>query len=121
MVGGKKYLHKEDRGVVSDHVPVTLLGVKLDGETARITGGVGRSLLTSDGGETSEQGSALANAVQELSLGELGDVVSDLEVSVGSSTLGVDNTLGDTLTVKVGQLVKEGKVLEEAIRVNRDE
>ena len=40
---------------------------------------------------------------------------------MGTGTLGVDNTLGDTLTVKVGQLVKEGKVLEEAIRVNRDE
>jgi hypothetical protein len=32
---------EEYRRVVSSHVPVALLGVKLDSETARIAGGIG--------------------------------------------------------------------------------
>jgi len=36
---------------------------------------------------------------------------------VGSSSLGVDNTLGDALAVKVGQLVDERKILKEAASV----
>lgn len=32
---------------------------------------------------------------------------------MGSGSLGVDDTLGDTLAVKVGQLVDEVKVLEQ--------
>ena len=98
-------LHEEDGSVVSGHVPVALLSVELDGETTGIAGSIGGTLLASDGGETGEERSALADTVQELGLGVLGDVVGDLEVTVGSSTLGVDNTLGDTLAVKVGQLV----------------
>ena len=47
--------------------------------------------------------------------------MSDLKVSVSSSTLGVNNTLGDTLAVKVGQLVDESKVLEETITDDREE
>lgn len=107
-------LHKENGGVVSDHVPVTLLGVELDGETTGIAGSIGRTLLTSDGRETGEERGALADTVQELGLGELGDVVGNLKVTMGSSSLGVDNTLGDTLTVKVGQLINQSEILKKA-------
>lgn len=40
--------------------------------------------------------------------------MGNLKVTVGSSSLGVDNTLGDTLTVKVGQLVDQSEILKKA-------
>ena len=36
---------KEDRSVVANHVPVAFFGVKLQRETARIAGRIGRALF----------------------------------------------------------------------------
>jgi hypothetical protein len=107
------YLHEEDWSVVSDHVPVTLLSVELDGESTGIAGSICGTLLTSDSREASEERGALANAVQELGLGVLADVVGDLEVTMGTSTLGMDDTLGNALAVKVRKLVNESEILEQ--------
>jgi len=43
----------------------------------------------------------------------VGDVGRDLKVAVGTGTLGVDDTLGDALAVKVGELVNQVEVLQE--------
>lgn len=43
---------EEDWSVVEDPVPVALLGLELDGETTRVTSGIGRAGLSSYGGET---------------------------------------------------------------------
>jgi hypothetical protein len=40
--------NEEDGGVVSNEVPVALLGFELDTETTRISSGVCRTLLTTD-------------------------------------------------------------------------
>ncbi len=45
-------LDEEDWGVVEDPVPVALLGLELDGETTRVTSGIGRAGLSSYGRET---------------------------------------------------------------------
>lgn len=105
--------NEEDGGVVSNHVPVALLSVELDGKTSGVSLSVGRSLFSSDGGETYGDGSSLSDGVEEVSMGELGDVVCDFEVPEGSGALGVDDSFGDSLPVEVGQLVDEGKVLEK--------
>jgi hypothetical protein len=39
--------------------------------------------------------------------------VGDLEDSVGSSTLGVDDALGDALAVKVSEQVNQVEILKE--------
>lgn len=105
--------NEEHGRVVSDHVPVSFFSVELDGETAGISLSVRRTLLASDGGETSEDGSPLADGVEELGLAVFGDVVGDLKVSPGSSTLGVDDSLRDSLSVEFSQLVDEVEVLEK--------
>jgi hypothetical protein len=50
----------------------------------------------------------------------LGNVVGDNAFSVGSGSLGVDDTLGNTLAGEVGKLVEEVEVLDEdrALRSN---
>ena len=39
------------------------------------------------------------------------NIVSDFKVAVSCSTLGVNNSLGDSLTSEMGQLVEEVEVL----------
>jgi hypothetical protein len=52
---------EEDGGVVADHVPVALLGVKLDGEPTRVTGRIGRARFSADSTKTGRQGCSLAD------------------------------------------------------------
>ncbi len=68
----------------ADEVVVAVLSEKLDGEPARVALRVSAAQLAADGAEPREHGRALADAVQELRLAELRDVMRDLEVPVGS-------------------------------------
>lgn len=105
--------NEEDWGVVANHIPVAFFSVELNGETSGISLGISRSLLTTDGGETSEDGGSLADGIEELSLADLGDIVSGFEITVRTSTLGVDDTLGDSLAIEVSQLVNQVEILEQ--------
>ena len=58
--------------------------------TARVTGSVGRSRLATHSGETEGGISLVADLAEERRTGEVGDVVGDLEVAVGTCTLGMD-------------------------------
>lgn len=104
---------EENRSVVTDEVVVSLLGVELDRETTGISGSIGGTLLTTDGGETADSLGLGANALEEVGAGQVGDIVSDLEDTVSTGTLGVDNTLGNSLTVEVSKDVNEVEVLEQ--------
>ena len=47
-------------------------------------------------------------------LGDLrSNIIGDLEESMGTSTLGMDNSLWDSLSGEMGKLVQEHKVLGE--------
>ena len=81
----------EEHGSVVEHpVEVALLGAELDREAARVAGGVGGPGLTTDGGEAHSGAGAVADLGEELGAGEVGDVVSDFEVTVCAGALGVD-------------------------------
>lgn len=104
---------EEDGGVVEDPVPVTLFSVELDSEATRITRAVRRALLTTDGGEASEQLGLLANALEHVDDGDVANVIGNLELTKGASTLGVNNTLWDSLSVEVCEKVDQVEVLEQ--------
>lgn len=57
---------EENGGVVEHPVPVALLRIELDGESARVARAVGRSLLTTDGGEAGEHLGLLANVLEHV-------------------------------------------------------
>lgn len=59
-------------------MPLTFFSVELDGETTGIASSISTSLLATNSGETKEDGSLLANLVQELGFGDLAKVMSDL-------------------------------------------
>ena len=96
---------EEDGSVVEHPIEVTLLSPDLDSETTRVTSGISRSGLTTDSGEADSCTGLGANFFEEAGTGEVTDVVGNLEVTVGTSTLGVDDTLWDTLSVEVSEEV----------------
>ena len=57
---------EENRGVVEDPVPVALLCVELEGKPTGVTSTVWRTLLTTNGRETSEHLGLLANALEHV-------------------------------------------------------
>jgi hypothetical protein len=57
--------------------------------------------------------SAFSDFLEDLGAGVLRDVVGDFEVSEGAGALGVDNALGDSLTVEVSHFVDEVDILEQ--------
>ncbi len=108
-----RVLNEEDGHVVSDEVPVALLGVELDGEAADVARGVGRPALADDGREAHEDGRSLADLGEGRRLRVLGDVGGALEVAVRGRAARVDDALGDALVVEVHHLLAEDEVLEQ--------
>ena len=69
----------EASSVLVDVVPVSLGRSELDGETSRISSGIGGSSLSSDGGDPSRGGDLVSDLGEELSDAEIGNIVSDLK------------------------------------------
>lgn len=104
---------EEDRRVVANQIPDTVLRVEFDGETTRIPSGISRSTLTAHRGEANGQRSTLLDLVEHLGGTVLGDIVGDLKVTKGTASLGVDHTLGNPLTIEVRHLIEEVHVLQK--------
>jgi hypothetical protein len=58
----------------------TFFSVELDSETTRITSSIGTTLFTTDGRETKEDRCLLTNVAQELGLGKVRNIMSDLYI-----------------------------------------
>lgn len=101
-------------------IPDSVLGAKLDRETAGVASGVGGSALTSDGRETGSRFDLGTNLGEKLRASEVRDVVSDFENTVGSSSLGVNDTLGNTFTIKVGETEKRKRCGSATLSAVRD-
>lgn len=104
---------EEDRSVVSDQIPVSFFGIKLHGEASRISSSVSRPRFSSDSGESDEHGSSLSDFTEHGSLTVLRDVVSDFEVTVSSSTFGMDDSFGDSFTIEVSHFIEVDDILKE--------
>src|ERR1700730_13802154 len=70
----KGITQEEDRCVVSNHVPISLVRIELHGEAANIALGVRRATLTGYRREASKHRSGLADIGEDLRLGVLGDI-----------------------------------------------
>ena len=101
---------EEHRGVVVYPIPVTLCSPQLDRKTTRVTSGIGRTTLSTDSAEANGQRSLVANLAEEIGAAQVSDVVRHLKVSVSASTLGVDDSLGDTLTVEVSKKIDKMEI-----------
>lgn len=105
-------INEEDWGVVSDHVVVALLSIELNSKATWVSHGIWSTSLTGHSGESQEERGLLADLIQEGSLGELSDILGDLENTVSTGSLGMDHTLWNSLPVEVGDLVDQVEVLK---------
>ena len=99
--------------IVSNHIVVALFSIEFDGKSSWVSNGIWSTSLTSDGGESKEEWCLLANFVKEAGLGEWGHIVSDFEDTMGCGSLSMHNTLWNSLSIEMGELVDECKVLQE--------
>lgn len=81
---------EEDRSVIEHPIPVTLICPELDRKATGITSGVGRTRLATDSREADGCPDLFTFAAKKRVVGEIAQILGDLEVSVGSCTLGVD-------------------------------
>ena len=81
---------EEDGGVVEDPIPVTFIGSELDGEAAGVASGVGRARFTTDGRETGCCADFLAHRCQKRLGCNVAEIMSDLEVTMSTSTFSMD-------------------------------
>jgi len=95
--------------------PVTFVGLELDGEATGVTSSVAGSALATDGRETDGDG-ALGALLEEGGDTEVLETVSALPDTVGAGSLGVDDTLGDALAVKVGEEARQSGRARETMR-----
>ena len=104
---------EKDRRVVADQIVVAFLGVELQGEAARVAGGIRRAAFAADRREPGEDLGALARLGEESGPGVAGHVGRDLEIAVGAGPLGVDHALGNAFPVEMRQLFQQVHVLHE--------
>jgi len=103
---------EEDGSVVGDKVPVTFARLELDRESTGITVSVGRTGLSTDGRESSGQGD-LGSLFEHVGETEVLESIGTFENSVSSTSLGVNNTLGNPLSVKVTEQIDQVEILEQ--------
>jgi hypothetical protein len=104
--------NEEDGSVVEHPVEVALLGSDLDGKPTGVTSSISGARLASDGRETHRYTGFVAHLGEEVGAGEVGDVVRDFKVTMGTSTFGMHDSLWDTFPVKVSEEVNVVEVLK---------
>lgn len=90
-----------------------LSGVELDGESTRISDGLGAAALVDDGGESDDERRLDARCSEEVRTRQVRDVVRHLEEALGGGAARVDYTLRDPLAREVGELLDQVVVLEQ--------
>src|SRR5262245_8971991 len=106
-------LDEEYRDVVADEVPVALLGIELHGEPAHVPGEVERSLAPGHRGETDEGFCLLANTLEDVGAGDIGERFRQFEVPVGAIPSRVDDPFRDALMIEMEDLLAEVEVFEQ--------
>ena len=105
---------EKDGGVVSDHIPVALFRVELQGKSPDITDRIRRPLFSRDGGEASEDLRLFTDLRKYLRLCVLCDILSYRQDSVRPGCFRMDDPLRDTLAVEMRQLFEEMMVLDQS-------
>lgn len=87
---------KEDGQIIEDEVLDAILGVELGRPATNVADCVTGALLAADRGDSREDLGLLPHLRQELGIGQVGDVVEDLELAHGTSGLCVDAPTSQT-------------------------
>src|ERR1700680_646495 len=103
---------EKDWSIVSNDVPISVLGVELQSKPADIALRIGCPALSSDGRKAREHRRLLSNLRKNRCLGVVCDVVSRGESSVRPPAFGMHPALRNDLAIKVSKLLDQPDILE---------
>jgi hypothetical protein len=78
-------------------IPIAFIRKEFDCKSAGVTSRIGRAFLSTDRREANENGGFLADFAKEICIGQVGNIICDLEDTVRPGTLGMDNTLSSVV------------------------
>lgn len=110
---------KEDGCVVGDQIPVTILGLELYRESTRVSRIVTGTTLSSDGRESDCQGT-LGTLFKHGGETEVFESVCTLPDTMSTSSLGVNDSLRNSLSVEMGEKVDQVEILEQKRSIDTD-
>ena len=94
---------KENRRVIPDQIPVSLVGIEFHGKSPNIPFRIGCTPLSRYRGETHEHVGFLANPCKNTRFGVTGNVICHRERTKCSAPLGMYDTFWNSLPVKMSQ------------------
>jgi len=105
--------YKEDGGVVADHIPVSVFGVKFDCETAHVAFSVCGAALTCDRREAQQAVGLFTYFREYPGPGIARDIISHGECAVSPRTFGMHDPLRYAFAVESSHLLQELIVLHQ--------
>src|SRR5258708_21318454 len=109
----QRVANEEHGRVVADPVPIAFLAIELPRKPAGLAFGLRRSFFTADSREAEKRRSAFAGRGKQARAGVAGHVrISANKMAVSAGAFGMDHAFGDALTVEMGHLFEEQKVVE---------
>ena len=108
-----RILNEEDGDVVADEIPDALVRVEFDREprTSRGVSADPRDPATVE--KRTKTGVCFEGSPEQFRLGEMGQVLVDLEIAVRRGPARVDDPLRDSLVVEVSDLLAEVEILKQ--------
>src|SRR6202790_5092860 len=108
----QRIAEEKDWSIVSDDVPISVLGVEFESSPADIALRIGCPAFPSDARKAREHRRLLSNPRKNRCLGVLGDVVSRGESSMRPPAFGVHPALRNDLAIKMCELLDQPDILE---------
>lgn len=92
---------EEYRRIVLHKIPVAFISAELDGEASWVASVVMRATFTTDSRKPDGNGTLFSFSGENVCKAEIVERVGGSVVAMGTATLCMDNSLGDSLTIKV--------------------
>lgn len=116
----RRVTQEEDGGVVSDHIPVALVGTELDAEATRIASAVMRTGFATNGGEADGDRAFLIGGAENVGLAQIVHGLGALESPMSTTALGMNDSLGNPFAVEVRDEIDQVEILQQQRTVGAD-
>jgi hypothetical protein len=98
-------LNEENWDIISNQIPVSLLGIEFGCEPAHIANSIGTAAASKDGGEADKDWSGTGCICEHFGVGNVFETLIKLERPEGARTTGVDYSLGNSFMIEVHNLI----------------